>query len=131
MGFYDAKNMKKVPFKFLQFKAHEIRAQVPYAGLCQSDAHTVLGDWGECKYPIAPGHEIVGRVTNVGSQVKGFKIGDRVGFDCQRECCEKCEFCKANFGQLCVNHKEQNFIYDPLYWGGYATAIQHPQDFFF
>jgi len=129
--FVDAENMKKIPFKFPEVKANEIRAKVTYTGLCHSDAHTVRGDWGGCSYPLTPGHEIVGRVTHVGSDVKDYKIGDLVGFGCQRACCEKCEYCTSNIEQLCKTDTDQNFTYGAKYWGGYATAIQHPSDFFF
>ncbi len=129
--FTDPENMKRVPFKFPELKANEIRAKVTYAGLCHSDAHTVRGEWGGCSYPLAPGHEIVGRVTHVGSDVKDYKVGDKVGFGCQRECCEKCVYCKSDTEQLCKEKLDQTFTYGPKYWGGYATAIQHPHDFFF
>ncbi len=130
--FVDEKSpMKKVAIKFPEIKPHEVRAQVTYAGLCHSDLHTVKSEWGPCSYPIAPGHEIVGFVTHVGPEVKDFKVGDRVGFGCQRECCETCEFCKLTFDQLCSTKMEQNFTYGPLYWGGYCTAIQHPEQFYF
>ena len=129
--FVDTENMKKVAFKFPELKANEIRAKVTYSGLCYSDAHTVRNEWGPVKYPIAPGHEIVGEVTHVGPEVKDFKVGEKIGFGCQRERCEKCEFCQIDADQFCRGGGEQNFTYGDLYWGGYATAIQHPDKFFF
>jgi len=129
--FVEKETMKKVAFKFPELKANELRAQITYTGLCHSDAHTVRGEWGPTPYPIAPGHEIVGVVTHVGSEVENFKVGDKVGFGCQRECCENCEFCKLTFDQFCVGESDQKFTYGPKYWGGYATAIQHPAKFYF
>jgi len=131
-AFVDANNMKRLPFKFPEIKANEARAKITYTGLCFSDCHTVRGDWHKCSYPIAPGHEITGVITHVGADVKDFKVGDKVGFGCQRECCEECEFCKINVEQLCTSDKvDQKFTYADKYWGGYASHIQHPAKFFF
>lgn len=126
------KPMQKVSFNFPELKPNEIRLKVSYAGLCHSDLHTVRAEWGEVGYPIAPGHEITGVVEKVGSEVKDFKVGDTAGFGCQRAACGKCESCNKGFEQLCddnsITHK---FTYDDMYWGGYATHVQQPGDFFF
>jgi len=124
-------DMKRVAVKFPELKPDEVRAQVTYAGLCHSDLHTVKEEWGPCNFPMAPGHEIVGTVTHIGSEVKNFKVGDKVGFGCQRRCCETCENCQLTMDQLCQTEFDQKFTYGPLYWGGYATAIQHPEQFYF
>ena len=70
------KPMQKVGFRFPDIKANEVRIKITYSGLCHSDLHTVRGDWGETEYPIAPGHEIVGTVTQVGTEVKDYKVGE-------------------------------------------------------
>jgi len=130
--FVEKETMKKVAFKFPEPKSNELRAQITYTGLCHSDAHTVRGDWGPVPYPIAPGHEIVGVVTHVGSEVKDLKVGDKVGFGFQRNCCGECEFCKSDWEQLCESTQvDQKVTHGSLYWGGYATSIQHPAKFFF
>jgi len=125
------KPMQKVGFKFPEIEANEMRIKVSYAGLCHSDLHTVKGEWGPCSYPIAPGHEITGVVTHVGKDVKDFKVGDKAGFGCQRACCGKCEYCKSDFEQLCEGKTPHMFTYDDKYWGGYATHVQQPWDFYF
>jgi len=128
------KGMTKVHIKFPEIKPNELRVKVTYAGLCHSDVHTVREDWGPCPYPIAPGHEIVGEVTHLGSEVTKFKIGDKVGFGCTREACGKCKLCKNNCEQLCftINPQlEQGLTYGPKFWGGYASSMQQPADFFF
>jgi len=124
------KPMQKIGFKFPEIKSDEVRIKITYTGLCHSDLHTVKGDWGTCEYPIAPGHEIVGVVTQIGSEVKDFKVGDKAGFGVQREACGKCELCKSGYEPLCddVKHK---FTYDDTYWGGYATHLQQPADWYF
>jgi len=80
---------------------------------------------------MCPGHEILGVVTHVGADVKDFKIGEKVGFGCQRQACGTCDNCNAGFEQLCSASMEQKFTYGPKFWGGYSTAVQHPYDFFF
>ena len=57
----------------------DVLIEIKYAGICHSDIHTVRGDWGPQQYPLAPGHEIAGIVTEVGSEVTRHKVGDRVG----------------------------------------------------
>lgn len=130
-AFVDKEEMKALPFKFPELNSKEIRAKITYTGLCHSDAHTVRQEWGPCKYPIAPGHEIVGEVTHVGKDVKDFKVGDVVGFGPQRYCCDECEFCKAGCEPLCTGGDGNNFTYGPIYWGGYASYIQQPGAHFF
>ena len=78
-AFVNKDKMVEFPFKFAGLGDDDVRINVLYAGLCQSDVHTVRGIWGYCPYPIAPGHEIVGEVSLVGKNVKNFKKGDIVG----------------------------------------------------
>lgn len=61
-------------------KADEMRMQISYSGLCHTDAMCVRSLWGPCAYPMVPGHEMVGTITMVGASVKGFSVGDQVGF---------------------------------------------------
>lgn len=129
--FTDKETMKKAFFKFPELKSNEARAKVTYSGICHSDADIIKGEWGPCVYPIAPGHEIVGVVTQVGADVKDLKVGDKIGFGAQRECCEECEFCKISYENLCRGKIEQQVTFGPKYWGGFASHIQHPASFFF
>ena len=69
-AFVNKDKMVEFPFKFAGLGDDDVRINVLYAGLCQSDVHTVRGIWGYCPYPIAPGHEIVGEVSLVGKNVK-------------------------------------------------------------
>ena len=119
----------KYPFKFPPLAPRELRANVLYLGLCHSDVLTVREGWGPCQFPLAPGHEIVAEVSEVGSDVKNYKKGDLVGFGTLRDACEKCRFCKIGQEELCRDVKDP-FTYG-TYWGGYATAIQQPAEFFF
>ena len=119
----------KFPFKFPRLGPKELRANVLYLGLCHSDVLTVREGWGPCQFPLAPGHEIVAEVSEVGSEVTNYKKGDLVGFGTLRDACENCRFCKLGQEELCRDVKDP-FTYG-TYWGGYATALQQPADFFF
>jgi D-arabinose 1-dehydrogenase-like Zn-dependent alcohol dehydrogenase len=131
-SFLDHFTAGQVFFKFPPIKSEEIRIDITYFGLCHSDCMWVQEEWLPVKnYPYTPGHEIVGIVKEVGSGVKDFKIGDRVGFGCQRWCCGKCKPCSKNFENICSTEGDQKWTYGERYWGGYATSLQQPADFFF
>ena len=115
------------PFKFKEIKPDDIRIKIAHTGLCQSDTHTVRHYWGYCLHPAVPGHEVAGYVSQVGSAVKDFKVGDYVGAHPLRNFCEQCDQCKEKRGQLCqVTPPEEKFLYNP-YFGGYSTHIQIPE----
>ncbi len=82
--------------------AHDVLIEIEYAGICHSDIHTVNGDWGPQPFPVVPGHEIVGLVTEVGSDVTTHAVGDRVGVGCMVNSCGRCENCRNGDEQYCV-----------------------------
>jgi uncharacterized zinc-type alcohol dehydrogenase-like protein len=69
---------------------NDVLIEIKYAGICHSDIHTVRGDWGPQPYPLVPGHEIVGIVTEVGADVTLHSVGDRVGVGCMVNSCGEC-----------------------------------------
>jgi alcohol dehydrogenase (NADP+) len=81
--------------------ANDVLIAIEYAGICHSDIHTVNGDWGPQPFPVVPGHEIVGRVTEVGSSVTNHKVGDRVGVGCFVNSCRECDNCRNGDEQHC------------------------------
>jgi alcohol dehydrogenase (NADP+) len=81
---------------------HDVRFDIHFAGICHSDIHTVRGEWGQPNYPVVPGHEIAGIVTETGPQVTGFSIGDRVGVGCFVDSCRECRNCRAGLEQYCT-----------------------------
>ena len=81
---------------------HDVRFDIHFAGICHSDIHTVRAEWGQPRYPVVPGHEIAGIVTEIGSQVGKFKVGDRVGVGCFVDSCRECKNCKAGVEQYCT-----------------------------
>jgi uncharacterized zinc-type alcohol dehydrogenase-like protein len=82
--------------------AHDVLIAIEYAGICHSDIHTVNGDWGPQPFPVVPGHEIVGTVTEVGSDVTRHRVGDRVGVGCMVGSCGKCDSCRRGDEQYCA-----------------------------
>jgi uncharacterized zinc-type alcohol dehydrogenase-like protein len=81
--------------------ADDVLIEIEYAGICHSDIHTVNGDWGPQPFPVVPGHEIVGKVTAVGSDVTGHQVGDRVGVGCMVNSCGRCANCRNGDEQYC------------------------------
>jgi uncharacterized zinc-type alcohol dehydrogenase-like protein len=81
---------------------HDVAFDIKFAGICHSDIHTVKGEWGEANYPVVPGHEIAGVVTEVGSEVTKYKVGDHVGVGCMVGSCQACDNCKAGLEQYCT-----------------------------
>jgi len=80
---------------------HDVAMKIEFAGICHSDIHTVRAEWGQPNYPVVPGHEIAGVVTEVGSQVSRYKVGDRVGVGCFVDSCRECSSCRAGLEQYC------------------------------
>lgn len=99
-------NAKFVPFNFERRNLgdHDILIDVQFCGICHSDIHQAKQEWGPSIYPMVPGHEIVGRVSKVGSAVTKFKLGDLAGVGCFVDSCRECSACKANQEQFCKVH---------------------------
>lgn len=117
------------PFNFERREpgAHDVQIEILYCGVCHSDIHQARGEWGNSIFPMVPGHEIVGRVTKVGSHVKNFAVGDIAGVGCFVDSCRECHNCKEGLEQYCdtgmvgtYNGVEKDGT--PTY-GGYSTQI--------
>lgn len=83
--------------------AHDVEIDILYCGVCHSDIHTARNEWPGTMYPNVPGHEIVGRVANVGSHVAKFKVGDLAAVGCIVDSCRHCESCKEGLENYCEN----------------------------
>ena len=110
------------PFKYEPgpLDAHDVEVKISHCGVCHSDVHLIDNDWGMSKYPFIPGHEIVGKVIEVGSSVKHLKNGDRVGIGWQADSCGSCEWCRKGQEHLCP--KSQPTCVGRH--GGYADSVR-------
>jgi uncharacterized zinc-type alcohol dehydrogenase-like protein len=81
----------------------DVLIEITHAGICHSDIHTVNGDWGPQPFPVVPGHEIVGTVTEVGAEVTTHRVGDRVAVGCMVNSCGHCANCLGGDEQYCLN----------------------------
>ena len=84
-------------------QANDVEIEILYCGVCHSDLHTARNDWDGSIYPAVPGHEIVGKVTAVGSAVSKFKVGDLAGVGCIVDSCKTCSSCQQDLEQYCLN----------------------------
>src|SRR5215218_2714747 len=82
---------------------NDVLIEIEYAGICHSDIHTVNGDWGPQPFPVVPGHEIVGVVTEIGAHVTRHRVGDRVGVGCMVNSCGECANCRNGDEQYCLD----------------------------
>lgn len=112
----------------------DVLIEIAYCGVCHSDLHQAREDWGPALFPMVPGHEIVGHVTAVGSQVSQYKVGDRVGVGCMLDSCRVCEQCAAGEEQFC--EKGASMTYNgfeqdgrTMTFGGYSQRITVDQAF--
>ncbi|MBL7685640.1 MAG: NAD(P)-dependent alcohol dehydrogenase [Deltaproteobacteria bacterium] len=110
----------------------DVQIDIRYCGICHSDIHQVRGEWGNSTYPMVPGHEIVGIVSQVGSQVTRFKVGDPVGVGCLVNSCRECDDCKSGLEQYCAapvwtyNSTDHD---GSLTYGGYSQQIVVDQNY--
>jgi uncharacterized zinc-type alcohol dehydrogenase-like protein len=113
--------------------ATDVQIQILYCGVCHSDLHFARNEWHFTQYPAVPGHEIVGRVTAVGSGAKKFKIGDTVGVGCLVDSCRTCPDCRAGLEQFCANTVMTYGSIDAHLGtptlGGYSQSIVVTEDF--
>lgn len=111
----------------------DVRIAIRYAGICHSDIHTVRGEWGPISYPQVVGHEIVGEVEAVGSEVTLHAVGDRVGVGCMVNSCRECSNCEAGLEQYCLNGNVGTYASidrdGSITQGGYSTHIVVVEDF--
>lgn len=114
--------------------AKDVAIDILYCGVCHSDLHTARNEWGGTQYPNVPGHEIVGRVVEVGSAVTKYKVGDLVGVGCMVDSCRTCESCKEGVEQYCENGNIQTYNSPDKHlhqqtFGGYSESVVVDEDF--
>ena len=121
-------DLKEMKIERRELKAKDIKIKIAYCGVCHSDIHQVDNDWGNSKFPVVPGHEIIGHVVEVGSDVKKFKKDDLVGVGCMVDSCQECSACKDDLEQFCENgmvatYNGKNEHTGKTTFGGYSEMI--------
>ena len=84
---------------------NDVLVKITHCSIAMGDIQIINDDWGDTKFPVVPGHEIIGIIEETGSKVTGLKNGDRVGIGYQQEACFKCQFCKEGNEQFCPDQK--------------------------
>ena len=129
-------NGKLEPWEFerREVRPNDIAIDIEFAGICHSDIHQVREEWGTAQFPMVPGHEIVGTVTAVGSDVTKFKVGDIAGIGCFVDSCGECEYCVAGNDHWCLDNSAYTYNgmerdgVTPTY-GGYSKQIVVKADY--
>ncbi len=109
-------------------RADDVAIEILHCGVCHSDIHSVRNDWGGAKYPLVPGHEIIGRVIEVGPEVTRFKAGDSVGVGCMVDSCRSCKACGKGWEQYCEKGRVDTYNSKDLHdgtrtQGGYSEKV--------
>ena len=115
-------------------KSTDVLIEIQYCGVCHTDLHFVNNDWGMTEYPVVPGHEIVGRISQIGSEVGKFKVGDLAAIGCMVNSCGQCSSCESGNEQYCLNGFTATYnapIDDPggMTYGGYSQRIVADESF--
>jgi len=121
-------------FERRELKPNDVQFDILFCGVCHSDLHQIKNDWFPGIFPMVPGHEIVGRVVNVGSAVTKFKVGDLAGTGCMVDSCQHCENCKKDLEQYCLEGSTQTYNGmerdgSSATYGGYSNTIVVREEF--
>ena len=124
------------PFEFERrdCRPNDVAIKISHCGICHSDLHFARNDWGGSRYPLVPGHEIVGTVTAVGDDVGKYRVGDKVAVGCLVDSCRECAACKAGQEQFCARGSTATFsgidrVDGSLTQGGYSDHIVVREEF--
>jgi len=127
-----------IPYSFnrREVGAHDVLIDIHYCGICHSDIHQARDEWGGAIFPMVPGHEIIGIVSQIGSDVKRFKKGDCVGVGCFVDSCRKCEHCHEHLEQYCsekmtLTYNDRTRDGKEVTQGGYSTKIVVDEEYVF
>jgi len=115
-------------------RPHDVQIEILYSGVCHSDIHMARNEWGQTIYPVVPGHEIVGRVTAIGDDVKKFRAGDLAGVGVMVDSCRKCANCRKGLQQYCLvgmvlTYSARDRVSGDITYGGYSKQIVVDEDY--
>jgi len=121
-------------FERRALRPNDVAMEILYCGVCHTDLHMARNDWGWTTYPIVPGHEIVGRVIEVGPEVTRFKAGDAVAVGCMVDSCQRCDQCRKGEEQLCREGITQTYncpdrMTGDITYGGYSKHVVVREEF--
>jgi alcohol dehydrogenase (NADP+) len=127
-------DLKQMNIKRREVTDQDVEIDILYCGVCHSDIHTARNEWPGTIYPNVPGHEIVGRVSKVGSKVHKFKVGDLAAVGCMVDSCRECESCKEGLENYCENGMIGTYNSPDQHlgihtFGGYSERVIVDQDF--
>lgn len=126
--------LESYSFERRELREHDVQLEILYAGICHSDIHQAREEWGPAIFPMVPGHEIVGKVTQIASGVTKFKVGDLIGVGVFVDSCRKCDSCKAGLEQYCVEGMTGTYnTYErdgkTVAMGGYSDSFVIDEDY--
>ncbi|TEU25608.1 NADPH-dependent aldehyde reductase Ahr [Alkanindiges illinoisensis] len=104
-----------------ELKAHEVEVKVEYCGVCHSDLSMIDNEWGGAKYPLIAGHEVIGTITQLGSEARGLEVGQRVGIGWTADSCQHCDCCIGGKQVLCQNGTTATIV---GHAGGFAETVR-------
>jgi alcohol dehydrogenase (NADP+) len=121
-------------FKRRDLRPNDVAMEILYCGICHTDLHMARNDWNWSTYPLVPGHEIIGRVIAVGSEVTRFKAGDHGAVGCMVDSCQQCDQCRKGEEQLCregmtLTYSAPDRITQDMTYGGYSKHVVVRQEF--
>ncbi|MNK56796.1 NADP-dependent alcohol dehydrogenase C 2 [compost metagenome] len=122
-------DLELITIKRREIQPKDVEIDILYCGVCHSDLHTARNDWGGSAYPAVPGHEIVGRITGVGSEVSKFKVGDLAAVGCMVDSCRTCSSCAQDLEQFCENgftgtyNGKDKYFENQRTYGGYSESV--------
>ncbi|MGJ8592972.1 MAG: NAD(P)-dependent alcohol dehydrogenase [Aquaticitalea sp.] len=134
-GAQDAKtDLKPMEIERRKVGDNDIKIDITYCGVCHSDIHTVRNEWQNSVYPVVPGHEIIGRVVQVGKNVDNLKKNDLAGVGCLVDSCKDCSACDDHLEQFCENgmigtYNSKDKHLGGHTFGGYSTSIVVDKEF--
>ena len=112
-----------VPYQFDagELQPHQVEIKVEYCGLCHSDISVINNEWQSSQYPVIAGHEVIGTITQLGSESKGLKVGQRVGLGWTAESCQSCDQCLSGQQVLCTGEHTATIV---GHAGGFADKVR-------
>src|SRR5215212_5178498 len=119
-----------------ELRPNDIQIEILYCGVCHSDLHMARNEWGQTIYPVVPGHEIVGRVTAIGSKVTRFRRDELAGVGVMVDSCRKCDNCRKGLHQYCRvgmvgTYSNHELVDGSITYGGYSKQIVTDENYVF